>query len=40
MTPSDVLPLVTLVGALLFLTGLASAKRRLERRASRPKERD
>ena len=38
MTPSDALALTVLVGSLLFLTGLASAKRRLERRPLRPRD--
>jgi len=32
MRPYDVLPLMVLVGALLLLSALATAKRRLERR--------
>ena len=38
MTPPDALVLGGLVGILLFLTGLASAKRRLERRPLRPRD--
>ena len=38
MTPSDVLALTVLLGALLLLTGLATAKRRLERRPLRPRD--